>query len=440
MTTRGRIGERCVRRATSVVATLAVAAMPLAGAGDGRATTGPLRQSGAMAPLADATVQAVTGNGGLVPDVQVTAHDNAFWQGSNQITLHGWNLASDFGGFDAFATRAAKAASWDMNVIRLQVHWGDAEPNPPVQNPDGTWTHTYDPKTMKRIRDEVDYIASQGMVVDISNQGDGSFWNFPPWLYEAPYNSHRVTYPPTTDGAEEAKTDFWSDPLRQEFMIDWLKELCSELKSHAGVMSYEILNEPNQGALYNTLQTTQRIVDWQLEAARAIRQADPSRMIMFTTRSGYAPGLSIVDLSGWVDPSSLPQPLGFPDIAVDAHDYFGGRWGTGLSPDQQGYQDLYAHTLSDIPSTYIGTTQGQMQWVRDKLKALQSWKIPLFVGECGVPDGDPGAYLFFGTTTSAFNYTKVSWAVSRAGLGPADLQGNLKPWGQIVIDAVRAYP
>jgi hypothetical protein len=229
-------------------------------------------------------------------------------------------------------------------------------------------------------------------------------------------------------------------------MSDWIKALVTKLKSHAGIAGYEILNEPDNGDLLNTEETTQMIVDWQLEVAKMIRPVDPNRIIFFTTRHGYAPALWLVDLSGWITDASLPQPLGFPDVAVDAHDYSGGRWGTGLvrlpgdPRDQQDLEDMYGHVLALDPSTYIGTTQGQMQWVRDKLDALDSWDIPLLVGEFGDLDTDPGVTLFFGTTTSAFAATGASWSVSRGNLGITGANLQLQPWAHIVIDAAGDYP
>ncbi len=476
MATKPIAGRRIARRAASLLATLVALLLSLVAADAGQAGTmagtararaagahlgsgrpllaisGPTerRPSAASATSAtgtrDGAPSAPPDHGAIQSGVQVTAHDGSFWQGKTQITLHGTNLTADRGGLNGFIAQAQQAASWGMNLVRLGVQWSDVEPTAPVHNSDGSWTHTFDTAAMDRIEAAVDAVTSLGMVVEVNSNADGSFWGYPAWQFKAPYNSHHITYPETDDGLVQASTDFWTDSRRQEFMTDWLKYLVTHLKSHSGVMGYGILNEPRTGSLPDRLSTAQQILDWQLTAARIVRATDPNRIIVFATYHGYAPGLWRVDLSDWINADSLPQPLGFPDVAVEAHDYFGGRWGTGLvvdpgdPRDQMGYEDLYALVLGDFPSTYIGTTQGQMQWVRDKQQALAKWKIPLLVDEFGDNEDDPGVTLFFGTTTSAFAATGVSWALSRGKLGIVDKNGNLQPYAQIVINAARNYP
>jgi hypothetical protein len=471
-------GSIVARRAATVIAAAMAAVLPLAVAqGQPLARTGSTQASATSASFGgfaagELPFGGLSGTGGIVepsalgggrsgpsgsPDgseggsrlvagVQVTAHDGAFWQGANKVTFHGANLVADRAGLSAFKASAQEAAGWGMNFVRLDVHWATVEPTGPKKLRDGTWQHTYDTTATIRIAQDMEVLSKLGRVAIINNTHDGSFWGYPSWQYQAQYNSHGIDYPQTPDGQLQANTDFWSDPLRQQFMIDWLRYLAVSLKLSPSVVGYEVLNEPNEGSLPVSLETTQLIVDWQLQAARAIRGADPNRAIMFMTRHGFGPGLPHVDLSGWTDPRTLKQPLGFPDVAADVHDYFGGRWGTGLRirpgdpTNLEDYEELYTHVLSDDPVTYIGTTQGQMQWVRDKLASLDPWGFPLLVGEFGDRDTDAGATLFFGTTTAAFAYTKVSWSVSRGNLGITDANDGLQPWAQIVIDAAKDYP
>jgi hypothetical protein len=203
------------------------------------------------------------------------------------------------------------------------------------------------------------------------------------------------------------------------------------------VAGYEVMNEPQQGNLDSTAHTTQLILDWQLEAARAIRAADPARIVFFTTRFGFGPGLPEADLSGF-------QQLG--NTAFDLHTYFGGRWGSGLleNPGSAGHhqlkQPLYNHVLEknaanpDYP--YIGTTEGQARFFQNALDSLERWEIPLIVAEYG-NRGDPGAMLYFGTVTSALTQLSLSWATATwdGNEGFANPDGSLKPWGQLVVDA-----
>jgi hypothetical protein len=136
------------------------------------------------------------------------------------------------------------------------------------------------------------------------------------------------------------------------------------------------------------------------------------------------------------------------NVAFDAHDYFGARWGTGLleTPAQIDYhqtlQPVYAHLL-DAPvgvegDPYIGTTYGHVRWIQRLTDTLKPLGIPLFVGEFGARgDYDDGVYLYFGSITAAMAHLGVSWASSiwDGNEGFANKDGTLKPWAYLVIDA-----
>jgi hypothetical protein len=384
-------------------------------------------------------------NSRLAAGGQVTAHDGQFWRNNQPLVLHGINMDAAHPGLSAFTQQVTTVASWGMNTVRLHVSWTELELIAPQQNHNGTWSHTYDQAYLTRIKADIAAITSAGMQTVVDSTGDTNFFSYPDWLYTAQYNSGHIDYPATDQGLLDAQTDFWSDDLRQQFHAAFWGELAGDLQSVTGVAGYEVMNEPQAGALDNGLPTTQLILDSQLSTARVIRAKDPDRVIFFMTHDGYGPGLPHADLSGWIDPSKLSQPLGIPDVAVDVHDYFGGRWGSGLQRDPalpdylESRQDLYGLTLADPPTPYIGTTEGQVRWIRDKLDAVIPLGIPLFVGEFGCPNTDPGAELFFGTTTSALNSVWASWAVSRGQLGIMGLDGSLEPYAGIVIAAAGKY-
>ncbi|HJP64906.1 MAG TPA: cellulase family glycosylhydrolase [Actinomycetota bacterium] len=387
------------------------------------------------APSASATVGSSLAATAAPATGVVTAHDDRFWLGDQPITFEGTNLHA----LCCASSEFAQLRAWGMNFIRNQMQWSRLEPNPPVQNGDGTWTHTYDQAYLNIYASTVSRAASAGLYVLVGNHGCAcTLFGYPDWVYLSPYNSHGLTYPRTDVGASLAATDFWSDPLRQQFMIDALTAVVSKVSAIDGVAGYEMLNEPQAGTLPNTAETTATILDWQLRAARAVRSIDPPRTVFFTTRYGYAPGLPAADLSGFT-------ALG--NVAFDVHDYFGGRWGTGLIEDpessafEQTYQPMYNHTLSDDPPPeypYIGTTLGQVRFMQNVLDSLQPWHIPLLVGEFGIYGADtPSPYLYFGTVTAALDHLGLSWAMSEydSPIGFEDEQGNLEPWAQIVIDA-----
>ena len=396
-----------------------------------------------------------------IPTTQVTAHDGKFWSGATAITFHGRKFDTGTKIADP-VTDLDQDASWCMNFVRLHVHWTDLEPTAPKHNPDGTWTHTYDATYLAAIKQAVSDAWTRGLSVLIENAGNNqvlidpnaTFFAYPLWLYQAPYNSAGVTYTQDDAGSNQAQADFYTDALRKQFFNDFWKYLAIQLKSTPGIVGYEVQNEPQVGTLATGLPTTQMVVDWQLSVAKLIRATDPSRVIVFTTWAGYGPGLPDVDLHDWVtappvDPNGLPQALGYADVAFMAHDYFGARWGSGLNQStgssayHEFYQPDYNNVLNGDVGTappYIGSTLSQVRWIQDKQNSLSQWKIPLIVGEFGIPSADIGAYRFYGTVTTALQLTGANWSMSGGTLGIVNSDGSLRPYAQLVIDAAHNYP
>jgi len=380
--------------------------------------------------------------GTALADGTVSAHDNNFWIDNQPVTFRGLNVtprtntntgvgASDF----------TRMGGWGMNFIRLRFHWADLEPNPPVQNADGTWTHAYDTTYMSSVEQAIAWARQNGLYTLIDNHPCGaddapalcSYFGWPAWLYKASYNSHAKSYAQTIAGSLGAQTDFWSDTLRKGFMADMLRYVSNALDPVPGVAGYELLNEPQRGNLDGTHATTQMILDYQLSLGRLIRQQDPNRMLVFTTRAGFGPGLPLADLSGFT---------GLGNVAFDLHDYFGGRWGDGLNPspttgeDGEALQVLFDHVVDDHAGPYLGTTLGQIRFVQGALASLRTWGIPLLVGEVGDVGDDPGVYNYFGSAMSAFSYLGVSRTATYQGhLGITASDGTLLPWASLVINA-----
>jgi cellulase (glycosyl hydrolase family 5) len=388
-------------------------------------------------PLPAAPTVIRAGGGGP----RVTAHDGKFWLGTQKISLRGVNMGPSRDDRDY-----SLIESWGMNFVRMEYNWWQLEPNAPVKV-GADWNHAYDADYVDQFRGALTLAGAHGLYVLIKSAGCAQCGQFqyPDWSYETPYNSHGATYPSTDEGRTEAEGDFWTDPLRKEFMIEAWTYLIGQVKDLSALIGYEVLNEPQFGYLATEHATTQTIVDWQLSAAQRMRQADPNRIIFFTTRGGYAPGVKNADFSGFV-------ALG--NVAFDVHDYFGARWGDGYgqrNPSMPDYeetrQDLYAHVLKEDPECdcgtklfpYIGTTLGHVRFIQHTVDALRTWGIPLLVGEFGLVDSDPGATYYFANVTSAANYIGVSWAASglKNEIGLLNLDGSYKPWTQIVVDAAK---
>jgi hypothetical protein len=369
--------------------------------------------------------------------VQITAHDGKFWQGSTPLIMHGIMHSVST---PAIVERDLDTISgWGMNVVRLTFSWCHVETAEPVQH-GSSWTHTWSSSYISSIQQDVAEAQAHGMWAVVALypcDGDDSYFFGPSWLYTAPYNSKGKTYAETPEGRSESNQDFWTDPLRQSFTEAMWTWLAGQLASTPGILGYEVLNEPDVGDMAYTVDTAQTTLAVQLNIAQSIRDADPPRVIFFTTFAGYGPAVALADFGDWKT---------FGNVAFDVHDYFGARWGTGLSgnPDNDS-TGVAMETLFDIANDgsypYIGTTLNQVRYLQLERDSLKPWGIPIIVGEIGNFDGDIGSYDFFGTTTAAANDVAVSWCSDwGSNHGIADGQGSLEDFAWVVQQAAGDYP
>jgi hypothetical protein len=400
-----------------------------------RATAAPTTGSSAGAARAAATV---AGHVRQLAGTQITAHDGAFWVGSNQVVLKGFN----YGPGRVSNTDLSRMAGWGANFARVRFRWTDLETSDPVwQN--NAWKHTYASSYVTQVRQQIEDNWARGIWTLLDNHPCTAnppkcpFFGWPSYLYQATFNSHAKSYAKNADGALDANTDFWTDAWREDHELQMWKYLVSQVKDEPGVMGYEIHNEPQRGNLPNDHATTQTMLDWQLSVAKAIRAIDPGRIIVFTTRAGYGPGLQNADLSGWQSLAGTPTG----NVAFDIHDYFGARWADGITENPHNVEytetlsNLYDHVLDDAAGPYIGNTASQVRFLQQAIDRLHG--IPLLVGELGDDQSDPGIDVYYGTTTSAFAYTGVSWAASYGGrVGIVDGNDDLMGFGQLVVDAM----
>jgi hypothetical protein len=361
---------------------------------------------------------------------QITAHDGKFWKESTSILLHGIN-ANPIEPTDLTSADYAKIASWHMNFVRLQIHWGDVEPTAPIKS-GNTWTHRYDATDIAAIKDQITLATQNGLYVLVEN-ALATF--YPAWMYTAPYNSHGKNYVDST----ALSTDYWSDSLMQRFTRDYLTTLAVELAGMGGVVGFEPIDEASPGTLPINHTTTQLLLDTQLSLAQAVRAVDPNRVLFFTTHESLGFGLPNANLSGW-------QTLG--NVAYDVHDYFGGRWGVGVimdpaSPDfGEGSATMLGFTLNTANPPYLGTTDVQVRFLQNYLPYLAPKGIPLLIGEFGGRGEDePNILALFGTMTQAFNQLNLSWAAwsYNEGYSVTRENGTNEPWVPI-LSAAAAYP
>jgi cellulase (glycosyl hydrolase family 5) len=418
-----------------------------------RGPDGFLRQARVNVPRRDAGPDRVENAGQRGGDLgacssptpgQIVACHGGFWQDGEEILLHGINVSGIAQDDDMTRRDYERIAALHMNVVRMRIGWAQFEPEPPTQNVNGTWTHHYKTGLVEPLMQQIQFAREEGLAVLVESRclcGNG----WPLWLGDADYNSHHRNYDlHNWNGRQNFNTAYWSDSLLQKFTKDWAKTLAMWTGRADGILGYEPLVEPSAGWLPANHETTQIIMDFQLELAEAVREVDPNRVIFFTTRGSSGVGILDADLSGWVS-------LG--NVSFDTHDFFGGRWGSGL--DQTGdpggpvygesAQFLFNFTLNTNMPPYLGTTEGQARFVETFTDRLAPTGIPLFVAEfAGNTDGeppDPNILSLFGTMTQAMSIEGVSWAAlsydGYHGLYNPDF--TLRPWGPILCEAA-AYP
>jgi hypothetical protein len=374
---------------------------------------------------------------------QIIACNGAFWQDGKMILLHGLNTSGISQTEEMTRKDYERIAALHMNVVRMRVGWAQFEADPPTNN-HGMWIHHYKTGLVPTLVEQIRFAHELGIASLIESRCFcGRGW--PVWLGDAAYNSHGKTYDlQTLEGRQEFNTDYWTDPLLQKFTKDWVVSLAKWLEQADGIVGYEPLDEPSSGTLNPDHTTTQMVLDWQLELARAVRDVDPNRVIFFATRGSSGVGIQSADLSGWVD-------LG--NVAFDPHDFFGARWGSGFDvagdPTGPGYgesaQVLFNFTLNAKMPPYLGTIEGQARFLETFKGALAPTGIPVFVGEfSGNTDGnppDPNILALYGTMSHAMNLEGVSWtALSYDGYHSLfDPDGTLRAWATILCNAA-AYP
>lgn len=399
-----------------------------------RVAAGP---SGGTAPAREAVAESRAG--GRVPTSntptpatgQVVARDDRFWIGTTPVLLRGVD-AAPIQNADMKDSDYAMLEGWHMNFIRMRVFWHMLEPDPPHKT-GGVWIHSWNEGAMTALEKQVRLAYDHGVYSLIENFcGPPCFSKgWPDWLYQAPYNSHGKDY---TDAAT-ANTDYWTDSLQQKFTKDFVTYLATNLKGVPGVMGYEPLNEPSQGTYPNDAFTTAMILDAQYPMARAVRAADPTRAVVFTTRGSSGEGILAADLSRFA---------ALTNVAFDLHDYFGARWGDGLNMDPasatygQSLQGLFDFTLTPGTPPYLGTVLGQLRFIRTFTNVLDPLGIPLLIGEFGGQgEAEPNIDPLYFTMAQAFNIEGVSWAAQSYNGSSSFFRddGSLEPWVPILAEA-----
>lgn len=423
-------------------------AIPSGGAGPAVASaSAPASVSPAIAPVGPAAPSSPAVRYRATPAVAsgpITAHDGRFWLGSSPVLLHGID-AAPIQNADLTDDDYALMAAWHMNVIRMRTFWSQLEPDPPVHNANGTWTHTYNTASVALLRQQIQMAANHGIYSLVENYcGPPCFGNgWPDWLYQSAYNSAHVTYnlgdsnPGSVTSTIAAQNNYYSDALQKQFTRDLLVFLAAQLKGTPGLLGYEMLNEPSQGTMPDGAATTATMLGASLYLAQGVRPVDPNAILFFMTRGSSGEGICNAG-------SVLSQFQALGNVALDVHDYFGGRWGGGLNlnPGNPNYceamGDLYDFVLSPQMPPYLGTALAHAHLADTFNAALAPYGIPLFVGELGGRgEAEPANVALFATTTAGLNMRRVSWAAQTYNGANSVFKsdGSPEPWVPVLAAA-----
>jgi aryl-phospho-beta-D-glucosidase BglC (GH1 family) len=320
--------------------------------------------------------------------------------------------------------------TFGANFVRLTPAWEQIEPTAPVNG-----VHTYDQSFLGTLDAMVAWYQQNNVnvVIDLHQSGwssyfaaiDGTARGMPPWLDAG-------KYPVSTDGVAQAKADFFTDPQIKQWYSDLWTMLVNRYSSYPNVVGFEIMNEPQPGALDNATET-QELADWQSSIAHQIAAQDPQATVFFMLHGGADYGLEHVDLSAYSD---------LPHMALDVHSYFNGVG--GLSDDGEDWLPSYDESHNQYDTNYQGTVDQQEGTLARTIYGARSHGWPLLVGEWGVRTDDSGAASYQSQMLTVLAHYGLSW--TRWSLGNtttlATLNADMTPNanGQQLVSALASTP
>lgn len=250
-------------------------------------------------------------------------------------------------GFDASDPVEMRARGF--NLVRLPIDWSAIEPA----------RDQFDDGYLDRVAGIVALCRAAGVDVLIDLHEDG--WSkelcedgAPLWAIQPPpamLTGGPVPGPDchTAPGALAAFDSFWADADGlQEAYLDMLAHVAGRFRDDPGVIGYEIMNEP--------IGVDDVVQQFQTRAARALRDADPRKLVVFepSATRNFTNGAKL---------SSSPFPVAGAVYAV--HIY------TVIFGDQSALDD----------GTYQSLLHGSIAGARDE---ADSWHTPLMVTEYGL--------------------------------------------------------
>ena len=299
------------------------------------------------------------------------------------------------------------ALTLGSNFVRILAPWSTVEDTAPVGGIH-TWNQTY----LQRLDEQVSWYEDHGVnvLIDFHQYKWSPYFGtgetgIPGWFYN---DVRPGLYPKTGEGVKQAMGDWWTDAVGRQDYLAFVRMMVSRYGSHANVVGYEVLNEPMVGNLGETHASTQAVISWEAPIVNAIRLRDPERAVFFMLRGGGDNGLENADFAKF-------GPM--TNLVLDLHDYYNGLYGSGFTPDQEGWAPSWDATHNQNFLDYHGSEDALAANLESAVNRTRRLGIPLVVGEWGAQTADTGVIEFQHHLLSVMTRYGLSWARWNLGQG-----------------------
>ena len=299
------------------------------------------------------------------------------------------------------------ALSLGSNFVRIAAPWSTVEDTAPVGG-----IHTWNEEYLQRLDEQVSWYEDHGVnvLIDFHQYKWSPYFGtggtgIPGWFYN---DVRPALYPKTDDGMKEAMSDWWSDAVGRQDYLAFARMMVARYSSHANVVGYEVFNEPMVGNLGENHTSTQAVISWEAPIVNMIRLKDPERAVFFMLRGGGDNGLENADFTKF-------GPM--TNLVLDLHDYYNGLYGSGYTPDQEGWIPSWDATHNQNFLDYHGTEDALVQNLASAVDRTRELGIPLVVGEWGAQTADSGVLDFQHHLLSVMSRYGLSWARWNLGQG-----------------------
>jgi endoglycosylceramidase len=299
------------------------------------------------------------------------------------------------------------ALSLGSNFVRILAPWSTVEDTAPVGG-----IHTWNQAYLQRLDDQVSWYEDHGVnvLIDFHQYKWSPYFGtgetgIPGWFYN---DVRPGLYPKTDEGLKQAMGDWWTDTVGRQDYLAFARMMVSRYGSHANVVGYEVFNEPMVGNLGEHHASTQAVVAWEAPIVDMIRLRDPERAVFFMLRGGGDNGVVNADFAKF-------GPM--TNLVLDLHDYYNGLYGSGYTPDQEGWAPSWDATHNQNFLDYHGSEDALVQNIESAVNRTRRLGIPLVVGEWGAQTADTGVLDFQHHLLSVMTRYGLSWARWNLGQG-----------------------